>query len=251
MTVIEASGTWELVDALVNQHPIGLKWVFKMKKDADGVVVKHKARLVAKEYVQQPRVDFEEVFALVAWLETVRVLLAYATNEGWPVHHMDVKSAFLNGDLLEEVFVSQPPGFIVMGEEHMVLHLIKVLYGLRQALRAWYAKLDASLAELGFQCSEAEHTMYTCGWGDRRLIVGVYVDDLIITGGSNSELRQFKQQMQEKFQMADLGELHYYLELEVKQTSTGTMVSQGAFAMQILKAVALARCNASHTLMEL
>jgi hypothetical protein len=86
----------------------------------------------------------------VARLETVRVLLAYAANEGWLVHHMDVKLAFLNGDLLEEVFVSQPLGFIIKGEEHKVLRLIKALYGLRQAPRAWYAKLDASLAELGF-----------------------------------------------------------------------------------------------------
>jgi hypothetical protein len=132
-----------------------------MKKDADGVVVKYKARLVAKGYVQQPGVDFKEVFTPVAWLEMVRVLLAYATNEGWPVHHMDMKLAFLNDDLLEEVFVSQPLGFIIKGEEDKVLHLIKALYGLRQMLRAWYAKLDASLVELGFQRGEAEDAMYT------------------------------------------------------------------------------------------
>jgi hypothetical protein len=132
-----------------------------MKKDADGVVVKYKARLVAKGYVQQPGVNFKEVFTPVAWLEMVRVLLAYATNEGWPVHHMDMKLAFLNDDLLEEVFVSQPLGFIVKGEEDKVLHLIKALYGLRQMLRAWYAKLDASLVELGFQRGEAEDAMYT------------------------------------------------------------------------------------------
>jgi hypothetical protein len=147
-----------------------------MKKDADGIVVKYKVHLVAKGYVQQPGVDFEEVFALVAWLETVRVLLAYAANEGWPVHHMDVKSAFLNRDLLEEVFVSQPPGFIVKGEVHKVLRLIKALYGLRQVPHAWYAKLDSSLAELGFRRGEAEHAMYTHGRSDRRLIVGVQLD---------------------------------------------------------------------------
>jgi hypothetical protein len=132
-----------------------------MKKDADGVVVKYKARLMAKGYVQQPGVDFKEVFTPVAFFEIVRVLLAYAANEGWPVHHMDMKLAFLNDDLLEEVFVSQPLGFIIKGEEDKVLHLIKALYGLRQMLRAWYAKLDASLVELGFQRGEAEDAMYT------------------------------------------------------------------------------------------
>jgi hypothetical protein len=197
--VIEANSTWKLVDAPVNQQPIGLKWVFKTKKDVDGVVAKYKAHLVAKGYVQHLGVDFEEVFTPVARLETVNVLLVYAMNKGWPIHHMGMKSAFLNNDLLEEVFISQPPGFIIKGGEQKVLRLIKALCGLRQVPVAWYAKLDASLVELGFQRGEAKHAMYTRGWGDRQLIVGVYVDDLIIIGGSNSKIKQFKQQMQEKF----------------------------------------------------
>jgi hypothetical protein len=163
---------------------------------------------------------------------------------------MDVKSAFLNGDLQEEVFVTQPPGFIIDGAEHKVLRLSKALYGLQQASCAWYAKLDASLVELGFQRGKAEHAMYTRGIGNRRLIVGVYIDDLIITGGNSSEVKQFKLQMQDKFQMADLGKLWFYLRLEVEQRSNGTMVSQGAYALKILKAAALAGCNPSHTPME-
>jgi hypothetical protein len=105
--VIEANSTWKLVDAPVNQQPIGLKWVFKTKKDVDGVVAKYKAHLVAKGYVQHLGVDFEEVFTPVARLETVNVLLVYAMNKGWPIHHMGVKSAFLNNDLLEEVSSSR------------------------------------------------------------------------------------------------------------------------------------------------
>jgi hypothetical protein len=128
-------------------------------------VLKHKARLVAKGYVQQARVDFDEVFAPVAWIEFVRLLLALAAQEGWPVHHMDVKSAFLNGELNEEVYVRQPPGFIVAGQENMVLRLDKALYGLRQAPRAWNAKLDRTLGELGFSHSESEHAVYARGRG--------------------------------------------------------------------------------------
>jgi len=139
-----------LVELPLHARPIGLKWVYKTKKDAAGVITKHKARLVAKGYVQRQGVDFDEVFAPVARLESVRLLLAHAASEGWAVHHMDVKSAFLNGDLQEEVYVEQPPGFVLKGHERKVLHLVKALYGLRQAPRTWYSKLDESLINLGF-----------------------------------------------------------------------------------------------------
>ncbi|KAF0899665.1 hypothetical protein E2562_021364 [Oryza meyeriana var. granulata] len=123
----------------------GTLWVYKVKKNAAGEAIKHKARLVAKGYVQQPGVDFDEVFVPVARIESVRLLLALAAQEGWPVHHMDVKSAFLNGELVEEVYIRQPPGFTVVGHENKVLRLDKALYGLRQAPRAWNAKLDETL----------------------------------------------------------------------------------------------------------
>jgi hypothetical protein len=113
-------------------QPIGLKWVFKLKKNEAGAVIKHKARLVAKGYVQQPGIDFDEVFAPVARLESVRLLLAVAVQDGWPVHHMDVKLVFLNGDLGEEVYVAQPPGFVVARAEQKVLRLRKTLHELRQ-----------------------------------------------------------------------------------------------------------------------
>ena len=130
-----------------------------------GIVTKHKARLVAKGYVQRQGIDFEDAFAPVVRLESVRLLLALAASEGWTVHHMDVKSAFLNGVLKEEVYVAQPPGFVVSGEEGKVLRLVKALYGLRQAPYAWYAKLDASLASFGFWRSINEHAVYTRGKG--------------------------------------------------------------------------------------
>ena len=125
MSSIEENATWELVDLPRGHKPIGLKWVFKAKRDEHGAIVKHKARLVAKGYVQRAGVDFEEVFAPVARLDSVRLLLAIAAQEKWEVHHLDVKSAFLNGDLEEEVYVEQPPGFIKLGEEGRVLRLRK------------------------------------------------------------------------------------------------------------------------------
>jgi len=135
MTTIEANGTWELADPPHHSHPIGLKWVYKAKKDAARIISKYKARLVANGYLQRQGMYFDEVFAPVARLESVHLLLAHAANEGWPVHHMDVKSAFLNGELQEEVYVEQPPGFVLKEHEGKVLRLVKALYGLRHPPR--------------------------------------------------------------------------------------------------------------------
>jgi hypothetical protein len=163
---------------------------------------------------------------------------------------MDVKSAFLNGELQEQVYVEQPPGFVLRGHENKILHLVKALYGLRQAPRAWYAKLDSSLIELGFQRSTSEHAVYLRGVGDHRLVVGVYVDDLVITGANGDDITTFKEEMKAKFQMSDLGLLHYYLGLEVTQSEAGITICQGAYAAKILETAGLTGCNASHTPME-
>lgn len=132
MDAVERNRTWVLADLTVGHRAITLKWVYKLKKDEAGAVIKHKACLVARGFVQQEGVDFDDAFAPVARMESVRLLLALAAQEGWRVHHMDVKSAFLNGDLKEEVYVHQPPGFVIPGK-NKVLRLRKALYGLRQA----------------------------------------------------------------------------------------------------------------------
>lgn len=133
---IEENNTWMLSDLPKNHQIIGLKWVFKVKRDLDGSIVKYKARLVAKGYAQKEGVDYEEVFTSVARMETVKVLLALAAHGNWEIYHMDVKSAFLNGALLEEVYVKQPPGFINKECAGKVFKLNKALYGLKQAPRA-------------------------------------------------------------------------------------------------------------------
>jgi hypothetical protein len=173
MESIQSNRTWEVAVLPAGHHAIGLKWVFKVKKDPEGNVIKHKARLVAKGYAQREGVDFKEVFAPVARIETVRVLLALAARNGWKVHHMDVKSAFLNGDLVEEVYVQQPPGFVVEKGSGKVLKLKKALYGLRQAPRAWNAKLDRELLSLGFVRNPLEHAVYRRTKGKEYLLVGV------------------------------------------------------------------------------
>lgn len=159
-------------------------------------------------------------------MESVRVLLALAAQEGWGVHHMDVKSAFLNADLKEEVYVWQPPGFAVPGEEGKVYRLRKALYGLRQAPRAWNAKLDATLKEMGFQQSTHEAAMYRRGSARSVLLVGVYVNDLIITGADAGEVEKFKAAMKQRFDMSDLGLLSFYLGKEVHQDAGSITLRQ-------------------------
>jgi hypothetical protein len=216
-----------------------LKWVFKLKRDEYGSIIRHKARLVAKGYVQRQGIDFDEIFVPVARMESVRIVLAVAAHHGWQVHHMDVKSAFLNGDLAEGVYVAQPSGFVKKGKESMVLKLHKALYGLRQAPRAWNSMLDASLCRLGFSRCNTEHDLYTRAGTAARLIVGVYVDDLLVVGESVEEIGRFKEEMKQTFQMSDLGSLSYYLGIEVKQGKHGIELCQSAYAAKLLDRVGL------------
>jgi hypothetical protein len=161
-----------------------------------------------KGYAQCRGIDYDEVFAPVERLDSVRLLIALAAQEGWEVHHLDVKSVFLNGDLQEEVFVEQPVGFIKPGKEHQVLRLRKALYGLHQAPRAWNAKLDETLQSLGFTRCPSEPTIYTRRSCGNQLIVGVYVDELVVTGTSFDDIKRFKTEMAKIFNMSDLGLLH-------------------------------------------
>ncbi|GJX41925.1 ribonuclease H-like domain, reverse transcriptase, RNA-dependent DNA polymerase [Tanacetum coccineum] len=214
---INRNNTWVLTTLPTGHKAIGLKWVFKTKKDANGNIIKHKARLVAKGYIQEHGIDFEEVFAPVARMETIH--------------------------LKEEVYVTQPEGFTKKGDDGKVYRLIKALYGLRQAPRAWNIKLDNTLKSLDFKKCALEQAIYTKKSKDSLLLVGVYVDDLIITGTPKKEIDKFKAQMEEKFEMSDLGLLAYYLGIEVTQTKGDISIKQSAYANKILKEAGMLESN--------
>jgi hypothetical protein len=233
---IRENRTWELTELLLGHRAIRLKWVYKIKKDEVRVVIKYKAWLVTKGYIQQAGVDFEEVFAPVARMESIWLVRALAADEDWDVHHMDVKMAFLNGELVEEVYVQQSQGFTVAGEEGKVLKLQRALHGLRQAPRAWYEKLYGTLTKLRFRQSEHKHVIYCmCKDGGGKLIVGVYVDDLIITGTTANEIAGFKKEMKQQFKMDDLGLLTFYLRLEVQQSSCSIGLCQAHYVVRTLR----------------
>nr|GEY15757.1 ribonuclease H-like domain, reverse transcriptase, RNA-dependent DNA polymerase [Tanacetum cinerariifolium] len=228
---------------LAEDEPKNYKKASNDQKYANGEIIKHKDRLVAKSYIQQHGIDFEEVFEPVARMETIRLLLAIAANNKWEVHHLDIKSAFLHKDLKEEVYVTQSEGFIKRQDNGKVYRLIKALYGLRQAPRAWNIKLGNTLKSLDFKKCALEQAMYTKTSKYSTLLIGVYVDDLIITGTPKEEVDKFKAQMEEKFEMSDLGLLAYYLEIEVTQTNDDISIKQSAYASKILKEAEMLDCN--------
>ena len=213
---------------------IGLHWIFKLKKNSKGEIERYKARLMAKGYVQKGGIDYNEVFAPVARMDTVRMIIALAAKNLWYVHHLDVKFAFLNGELEETVYVQQPKGFIQEGKEQMVLKLRKSLYGLEQAPRAWNHKLDSCLKMIGFKKCDQDQAVYVLCNSTVTLIVGVCLDDLLITRSSEEQIPAFKGHMMHKSEMSDLGLLSTYLGLEVVQETTKIKLSQRSYALKIV-----------------
>lgn len=169
--------------------------------------------------------------------------MALSAKNGWEVHHLNVKSAFLNGEIQEEVYVCQPEGFVKRGQEHHVYKLVKVLYGLKQAPRAWYTKLHKYLESLGFTRCPYEHAVYTKKVGEEVLIVGVYVDDLLVTSTKVSVIEDFKIQMGRRFDMSDLGRLSFYLGIEVEQGPGYIELKQATYAKKLLEKAGMLECN--------
>jgi hypothetical protein len=216
LSMIKKNKTYEVVDRPKDRKIIGVKWVFRTKLNANGSINKHKARLFVKGYAQVFGVDYLNTFSPIARLDTIRLVLAIAAQNGWKVFQLDVKFAFLNGILHEEIYVEQPEGFMEQGEEEKVYLLKKALYGLKQAPRAWYSKIDEHLSSLGSQKSMSEATLYVKCKGDNLLIVSLYVDDLLITGGNAKLVEEFKREMMKIFEMTDLGLMTYFLGMKIK-----------------------------------
>ncbi|KAK8936281.1 hypothetical protein KSP39_PZI013961 [Platanthera zijinensis] len=244
MEAIEKNRTWELVHKPVNKNIIGLKWVYKVKYNEEGEVTRYKARIVAKGYTQREGIDFTETFAPVVRMESIRALIAVAAQEKLPIHQLDVKSAFLNGEIEEEVYVCQPEGFVKPGEEEKVYRLKKALYGLKQAPRAWNHKIDSFLTLNGYIRSLNEPSLYTKIFEKNHfLFLCLYVDDLICIGSTPERVQSFKETMQKEYEMSDLGEMRYFLGLQIKQSSGRIFLNQEKYIEKILEKYNMTDCN--------
>ena len=208
--------TWELVELPQDREAIGCKWVFKVKHTSDGKVERFKGRLVAKGYSQKYGIDYDETFSPVVRFSSIRALLAFAVQNNMLIHQMDVVTAFLNGELSEEIYMQQPDGYAIRGQEHLVCKLRKSLYGLKQSPRCWNAAFREYMELIGFNQSVADPCVFI-RVGDTMTIVAVYVDDLILIAGTQGEMQDVKKNLADRFKMKDMGSLHYCLGISIVQ----------------------------------
>ncbi|GJW56699.1 putative ribonuclease H-like domain-containing protein, partial [Tanacetum coccineum] len=223
---------WVLVDLPHGVKVIGTKWVYKNKRDERGVI------------------DYDEVFAPVARIEAIRLFLAFASFMGFIVYQMDVKSAFLYGTIDEEVYVSQPPGFVDPDHPNKVYKVVKALYGLHQAPRAWYATLSTFLEKHGYKRGTIDKTLFIKRDKKDIMLVQVYVDDIIFGFTNKSWCDEFEALMKSRFRMSSMGELTFFLGLQVKQNKGGIFISQDKYVAEILKKFDLVNVKAAITPME-
>jgi hypothetical protein len=217
---------WDIVPRPEGKSVVTSKWIYKIKHAVDGSIEKYKTRFVAKGFSQVEGVDYDETFAPVARYTSIRSIIALVASMGWKLHQMDVKTAFLNGEIEEEVYIEQAEGFVIHNERSHVCRLKKSLYGLKQAPHAWYKKMDGFLMSLGFSKSVANPNLYYHIDGNECLILVLYVDDLFLTDLERLVV-ECKQALTAKFEMKDLGLMHYFLGLEVWQRTDEIFMSQG------------------------
>ena len=226
MDLILSNNTWVLVDLPVGSKPIGCKWVFRRKYNTNGSIQTFKARLVAKGFKQKEGVDYFDAYALVARITSIRVLLVLASIYKLIVHQMDVKTAFLNGDLDEEVYMEQPEGFVISRNEKKVCRLVKPLYGLKQAPQLWHEKFDSAILSNGFMHNSSNKYMYFKFTKEYGVIVCLYVDDMLIFGTNMKDVCETKKYLSSMFQMKYLNEVDAILGIKIKRHSVGFVLCQ-------------------------
>ncbi|GJU03026.1 retrovirus-related pol polyprotein from transposon TNT 1-94 [Tanacetum coccineum] len=231
----ECLEVWELVPRPDKVMVITLKWIYKVKLDELGGILKNMARLVARGYRREERIDFEESFSLVARLDAVRIFLAYAAHINMIVYQMDVKTTFLNGILREEVYVYQPDGFVDQNNMNHVYKLKKALYGLKQAHRAWYDLLSKFLLSQEFSKGTVDPTLFIRRQGKDILLVQIYVDDIIFASTTSELCDQFSKIMCSKFKMSMMGNISFFLRLQILQNPRDIFINQSKYALESLK----------------
>jgi histone deacetylase 1/2 len=239
--------TWHLVPPVKGRNIIDSKWVFKVKRKADGTLDKYKARLVAKGFKQRYGINYEDTFIPVIKMSTIRAILSIAISKGWGLRQLDVQNAFLHGILEEEVYMRQPPGYEDKTRPNFVCKLDKALYGLKQAPRAWYARLSSKLISLGFHASKADTSLFYFNKGGRTIFVLIYVDDIIVASSSQKATTGLLRNLKQDFALKDLGELHYFFGMEVNKVRDGIILSQDRYASDLLTKVNMAACKPACT----
>ena len=244
---LQRNNTWRLVPPPSGVNIIDSKWVFKVKKHADGSIERYKARLVAKGFKQRYGIDYEDTFSPIIKPTTIRVLLSLAVTRGWSLRQLDVQNAFLHGVLEEEVYMRQPPGFVDPAQPHHLCRLVKALYGLKQAPRAWHARLGAALRAHGFVPSTADTSLFILQRPEVTMYILVYVDDIILVSSSAAATDRLVSSLGAEFAVKDLGRLHYFLGLEVLHSDGGLTLTQKKYSQDLLRRAGMLQCKSATT----
>ncbi|CAM8878685.1 unnamed protein product [Rhodiola kirilowii] len=233
---LEDNNTWTISELPQGAHAIACKWIFRVKYHSDGSIERYKARLVAKGFTQIEGIDYHDTFAPVVKMTTVRCLLAIAAVHDWPIFQLDVDNAFLYGDLHEEVYMLTPPGFYTKEkQEGLVCRLQRSIYGLKQASRQWFSRFSDSLTQFGFIQSIEDYSLFTLKKNGEFIILLVYVDDVVITGTCSTLIQEIKAFIHKEFRIKDLGNLKYFLGIEVARSKEGIFINQRKYVLDILE----------------
>ena len=248
---LEDNGTWVIENLPEGSRTIGCRWIFKRKEDG-----RYKARLIAKGYAQKAGIDFHETFAPVARFTTLRTLLALAAENDWEIEGMDVKTAFLHGELAEVIYMEIPEGLKqetwkgTGDSPKQACRLIITIYGLKQAPRAWYGKINKFFSESGFTRSNEDHSLYV--HGTRRVIILLHVDDLVLAASTLEDISWIKKMLRAEFEMTDLGELTSFIRVQITQDRhrRTLIVSQSSYISRVLEDHGMGWCAAVATPVE-
>ena len=240
---LQQNDTWRLVPPKSRVNIIDSKWIFKIKRHADGSIERYKARLVAKGFKQRYGLDYEDTFSPVIKPTTIRLLLSLAVTRGWSLRQLDVQNAFLHGILEEEVYMRQPPGFVDPTRPHHLCRLVKALYGLKQAPRAWHARLGSVLRALGFTPSTADTSLFLLQRPEVTMYLLVYVDDIILISSTAAAADRLVIALRDDFAVKDLGALHFFLGLEVSRSSAGLTLTQKKYSLDLLRRAGMLKCK--------
>ena len=250
MRALLKNHTWDIVLLPEGKKPVGCRWVYTLKCKDDGSLEGYKARLVARGYTQTHGIDYQDTFAPVAKMNTIRIIISLAVNLDWPLNQYDIKNAFLHGDLKEEIYMQLPPGYEGNQNEGKVCKLRKALYGLKQSPRAWFGRFTQAMRSVGYKQSNGDHTLFFKHQMGLITILLVYVDDIIITGNNFAEIKRLEDHLASNFQIKHLGHLKYFLGIEFARSSEGILMTQQKYILDLLKDVKHTDCHISDTPIE-
>ena len=242
---MKVNQVWELVDLPIGRRAIGNKWVLKIKHKVDGSIERFKARLVAKGFTQQEGIDYEETFSHVVRFTSIRLILALVACLDLELHQMDVKTAFLNGELDEEIYMDQPTGFVKEGNKHKVCKLLKSIYGLKQSSRQWYFCFQEVVLSNGFTMIDEDNCVYTKRSKGKFIIMSLYVDDILIAGNDKEFVMEIKAWLSSNFEMKDMGEAAYILGVMISRNRSNKLLSmsQETYIKKILERFSMQDCK--------